>query len=148
MGLPSESVRFAVLVRVNHGPYTTSSPTPTETGPLEQSKGTVATICVSLQLVTAGTAPGENCTVLLLCAAPKPVPVTVMLVPMGPEFCEMPVMESVESTVNVAPLLVTPSTVTVTGPLVAFEGTCAVMLVSLQELTLATTLLNFTWLVL
>jgi len=42
---------------------------------------------------------------------------------------------------------VTPSTVTVTGPFVAVDGTWAVILVSLQELTVAVTPLNLTTLV-
>lgn len=46
--------------------------------------------------------------------------------------------------VNCTPLLVTPPTVTVTGPLVAFEGTVALMLVLLHEVTLAVTPLNAT----
>src|ERR1700694_2539829 len=58
----------------------------------------------------------------------------------------MPVIESVELTVNCTPLLVTPSTVTVTGPLVAFDGTWAVTLVLLQEVTLCTIPMNLTWL--
>jgi len=82
--------------------------------------------------------------VLLLCVGPKPVPLIVMLAPTGPAFGEMLVMESCSRTVNCTPLVVIPSSVTVTGPLVAFAGTVIVMLVSLQELTPATTLLTCT----
>lgn len=83
---------------------------------------------------------------LLLCVGPKPVPVIVTVVPVGPEVGEMLVTESASITENCTPLLVTPSSTTVTGPLVAPDGTVAVMLVALHELTLAATPLKKTWL--
>jgi hypothetical protein len=83
-------------------------------------------------------------TVLLLCDEPKPVPVITIEVPTGPDDGEMPVIEMGSIRVNCTPLLVTPPTVTVTGPLVAVEGTVALMLVPLQEVTFAVTPLNLT----
>jgi len=83
----------------------------------------------------------------LLCDDPKPVPVTVMVLPIDPELGDIPVIVRASSTVNCALLLATPSTVTVTEPFVAVAGTCTLILLSLQELANATTLLNMTWLV-
>ena len=51
-------------------------------------------------------------------------------------------MERGCSKANWAALLVTPLSTTVTGPLVAFDGTVTVMLESLQELTFAVAPLN------
>lgn len=70
----------------------------------------------------------------------------VIVVPMGPLFCEMPVTVSGELTVNCTPLLGNPNSVRVTGPFVVLAGTVTVTLVSLHELTFATKLLNLTWL--
>jgi hypothetical protein len=71
--------------------------------------------------------------VLLLCVDPKPTPVIVTVAPAGPVLGEMPVTDSDWRTVNCTPLLTTPASVTLTGPLVAEDGTEAVMLVSLQD---------------
>jgi hypothetical protein len=60
-------------------------------------------------------------------------------------------MLGVGSTVKLIPLLATPSTVTTTLPVVAFAGTCALMLVALQLVAVApaplklTVLLNRAW---
>jgi hypothetical protein len=72
--------------------------------------------------------------------------VIVTDVPTAPLVGEMEVIESASTTVNVTPLLVTPSSVIVTEPVVALDGTVAVMLVSLQELATAVTPLNCTML--
>jgi hypothetical protein len=80
----------------------------------------------------------------LLCVEPNPAPEIVTVVPTGPLLGETPVTESGSRTVNCTPLLVTPSSVTVTGPLVAPDGTTRVTLVSLQALALATKPLNWT----
>src|SRR5689334_7900883 len=82
--------------------------------------------------------------VLFPCVAPKPLPVIVTDMPIGPLLEEMELIESDPSGVNCTPLLVTPPAVTVTGPLVAFDGTLTTTVESLQELTLAVTLLNWT----
>src|SRR6267143_6493863 len=98
----------------------------TEMGPLVAAAGTAPTICVSLQLLTVSGWPYTSA-MLLLCAAPKPAPLIVNVAPTGPAAGEKPVTESASITVNCWLLLVTPLTVTVTGPLVAVFGTTAVM---------------------
>jgi hypothetical protein len=62
--------------------------------------------------------------------------------PTGPLAGESPVTDTGSKIVKVAPLLVMPSSVTVTGPFAAFDGTVTVTAVSLHELTVAVTLLN------
>src|SRR5437879_13250186 len=126
---------------VKVGPGALRLSTFTETGPGEAASGTTAMICVLLQLVTAAVKE-LNMTVLFPCVATKPLPVIVTGMPIGPLLDEMELMERDPSAVNWTPLLVTPPAVTVTGPLVALDGTATVMLASLQELTLAVTLLN------
>ena len=84
---------------------------------------------------------------LLLCVGPKPVPVIVTVVPTGPMVGEIFVTDRASSTENAAALLVTPSSVSVTLPLVAFDGTVTVTCVSLQETAVAAIPLNCTWLV-
>lgn len=54
------------------------------------------------------------------------------LVPMGPEIGAMLVMAGGGVTVKFTPLLWTPLTVTITGPLVAPEGTVTSKLVAVQ----------------
>ena len=53
------------------------------TAPDVAVSGTIAAICVSLQLVTVSGAPFSN-NVLSPCVAPNDVPVIVMAVPTGP----------------------------------------------------------------
>ena len=72
------------------------------------------------------------------------MPVITMEVPKGPELGERPVIVIPSMTVNETPLLVIPPSETVTEPLVAPDGTVAVMLVLLQEVVLAVTPLNRT----
>jgi hypothetical protein len=86
--------------------------------------------------------------VLLLCVEPKPAPVIVTELPIGPDAGEMPVIVADSITLNCTPLLVTPPTVTVTGPLVALFGTATVTLVLLQEEALAASPLKKIWLLL
>ena len=68
--------------------------------------------------------------------------------PNGPEAGERPVTVAASITVNCALLLVAPPTVTVTGPLVAVEGTVTLMLVLLHEVTVGVIPLKLTWLLL
>jgi hypothetical protein len=135
-------------VRLKVGPKAYSVATPTPTGPLAAPAGTNATSCVSLQLFTVAATPGKKTTELLLCVGPKPVPVIVSVLPTGPELVESPVTVRGSRTVNCTPLLVTPSSNTVTGPLVAFEATATVILELLHESTVAETPFNCTWLLL
>jgi hypothetical protein len=59
--------------------------------PLAVPLGTVATICVLLQLTTAAGAP-LKVTVLVPCVAPNPDPVSVTAVPGTPDVGDIDVM--------------------------------------------------------
>jgi hypothetical protein len=80
--------------------------------------------------------------VLLPCDDPKFDPLIVTDVPTGPDVGETPVMPG--GTVNVIPLLAAPLTVTTTGPVVAPEGTGALMIASLQLVGVEAIPLNVT----
>jgi hypothetical protein len=89
-----------------------------------------------------------NFTVLVPCVAPKFAPLIVTEVPATPDVGFKLVMLGTGTvTVNAAPLLATPPTVTTTLPVVAPAGTGATMLVALQLVGVAVTPLNFTVLV-
>ena len=141
---PSESVTCASEVGVKVGPWAEMPATVTATAPVEAAKGTIATIWVSLQLEIAVTGMVFIVTVLLLCAGPNPVPLIVTEEPISPVAGEILVMDPDSSNVNEAVLLVTPLARTVMGPEVAPDGTETVMLLALQEPTLATRLPNST----
>jgi len=86
--------------------------------------------------------------VLVPCVAPKFAPAIVTGVPTIPVTGFRPVMLGAGTvTVNAAPLLATPPTVTTTFPVVAPTGTGATMLVPLQLVGVAVVPLNFTVLV-
>jgi hypothetical protein len=102
---------------------------------------------VALQLVGVPAVP-LNLTVLVPCVAPKFVPVIVTGVPAGPDVTLRLVMLGAGAvTVNVAPLLAVPPTVTTTLPVVAPFGTGTTMLVALQLVGVPAVPLNFTVLV-
>ncbi|HEX4075790.1 MAG TPA: hypothetical protein VHX49_10355, partial [Candidatus Acidoferrales bacterium] len=85
---------------------------------------------------------------LVPCVAPKFVPVIVTGVPAGPDVTLRLVMLGAGAvTVNVAPLLAVPPTVTTTLPVVAPFGTGTTMLVALQLVGVPAVPLNFTVLV-
>ncbi len=86
---------------------------------------------VALQLEGDADVP-LNLTVLVPCVEPKFVPVIVTEAPTDPEDEERLVILGVGKTVKLLPLLATPETVTTTLPVVAPDGTGAVMLVALQ----------------
>jgi len=67
------------------------SPTVTTTFPVVAPTGTEATMLVALQFVGIATVP-LNVIVLVLCVDPKLVPVTVTVVPTGPELGLMLIM--------------------------------------------------------
>jgi hypothetical protein len=67
-------------------PLLATPDTVTTTLPVVAPAGTVTTMLVALQLVTAVTAVPLNVTVLVPCVAPKFVPVMVMEVPTAPEL--------------------------------------------------------------
>ena len=90
----------------------------TITGPVVAPDGTIAVIAVSLQEVIAAVDP-LKLALLLLWAEPKPAPVIVTDVPIGPTDGVIVVTASGSITVNCSLLLVTPFIVRVTGPLCA-----------------------------
>ena len=141
---PSESVTCALEVGVKVGPWAEMPATVTATMPVEAPKGTVATICASLQLEIPVTGMVFIVTVLLLCVGPNPVPLIVTEEPINPVVGEILVMDPDSSNVNEAVLLVTPLARTVREPVVAPDGTVTVILVALQEPTVATMLPNST----
>ena len=104
----------------------------TATGPVVAPVGTCAVIEVLLQvLIVVAAAPSK---LTEPCVVPKLVPAIVTAAPTPPEDGDRLLMLGGGITVNVIPLLVIPLAVTVTGPVVAPEGTCAVIEVLLQEL--------------
>jgi len=76
-----------------------------------------------------------NVIVLVPCVVPNPAPVTVTATVAAPLVRESLVMPGPGLTVNSTPLLATPPSVTTTLPVVAAEGTVAVMDVALQLVT-------------
>ena len=103
--------------------------------PVVAPLGTVTTTEVSLHEVVVALVPLKE-TKLDPAYWPKPVPVTVTVAPICPEPGETPATTGV-TTVNGDPLLAEPYAVTMTFPLVAPEGTCTVIALSLQEEILA-----------
>ena len=71
-------------------------------------------------------------TVLVPCVVPKPKPVIVTTVPALPELGEMPEIVGAEVSVKLTLLLLSPETVTTTGPVVAPLGTGTTIEVALQ----------------
>jgi hypothetical protein len=87
---------------------------------------------VAFQLVGVPAVP-LKVTVLVLCVAPKLLPVIVTNVPTGPVLgLTLLMLGADEVTVKPTPLLPTPPTLTTTGPVVAPLGTGTTMLVALQ----------------
>ena len=129
-------------------PLLASPPTVTTTFPVVAPLGTGTTMLVALQLVGVPAVP-LNVTVLVLCVAPKFVPVIVTDVPTVPDVALRFVMLGADVvTVKFTPLLATPPTVTTTFPVVAPLGTGTTMLVALQLVGVPAVPLNFTVLVL
>src|ERR1051326_8264220 len=105
--------------------------------------GTVATMLVGLQLLmVAATVP--NFTPPLPCAEPKFDPLIVTTEPTAPVFGARLEMLGAGVTVNVAPLLACPPTITTTGPVVVPVGTGAVIDVALQAVGVELTPLKLT----
>ena len=115
--------------------------------PLVDPAATVATTCVSLQLMTTPLMLPSH-TVPLPWVEPKPVPVIVTEVPGIPEVGETLVMLGGTSTVKLTPLLAAAPTVTTTFPVVAALGTGTAIEVELQLVGVATVPLNVTELLL
>jgi hypothetical protein len=98
----------------------------TTTLPVVAPVGTVATICVAVQLPIDVAVVPLNVTVPLPCVEPKFAPVIVTAAPTAPVVGETFVM--LGSTVNVTPLLLTPLAFTTTLPVVAPTGTVATIM--------------------
>jgi hypothetical protein len=107
--------------------------TVTTTLPVVAPEGTTAVIDVGLQLVIEVAGVPPKVTVLLPCDEPKLVPVIVTAEPTAPEVGFRLLMVGDELlTVHETPLLAVPLTVTITLPVVAPVGTCAVIDAALQ----------------
>jgi hypothetical protein len=133
------------------GAGSTVKPTPlldrpdtvTTTFPVVAPVGTSATMFVELQLEGVAVVP-LNVTVLDPCVEPKLVPVIVTEEPTAADVGERLVMLGAETTVKLTPLLFTPLANTTTFPVVAPDGTVAMMLVALQLVTVAAVPLKVT----
>ncbi len=97
----------------------------------------------ALQLVGTASVP-LKVTVLLLWVAPKLDPLMVTEAPTNPEVIDKLLMFGLVTAKLTPALLTPPAAVTTTLPDVAEAGTVAVMLVLLQELTLAAAPLKVT----
>jgi hypothetical protein len=139
-------VMLGVARTVKGTPLLTTPPTVTTTLPVFAPLGTGTVMLVVLQFVGLVAIP-LNITLLLLCVAPKFVPVIVTEAPTGPDVGLRLVILGVGRTVKATPLLATPLTVTTTLPVVAPPGTGAVMLVALQVVGVLVVPLNVTVLV-
>jgi hypothetical protein len=128
---------------VNAAPALDTPPTVTTTLPVVAPVGTGATIEVALQLVGVAAVP-LNVTVLVPCVAPKFVPAIVTGVPTPADDGDKALMVGVANTVNVAPVLETPPTVTTTGPVDALAGTGTAIEVALQLVGVPAVPLNVT----
>src|ERR1700693_1286891 len=90
--------------------------TVTTTLPVVAPAGTVTVMLVVLQALAAAAAVPLKVTVLVLCVAPKFVPVMVIDAPTAPEDWLRLVMLGGRMTVKGEPLLAVPNTVTTTLP--------------------------------
>src|SRR6266849_591072 len=137
----------AGTVTVKLTPLLATPPTATTALPVVAPLGTAAVMLAVLQLVAIAAVP-LNFTVLVPCVAPHFAPPIVTEVPTGPDVGFKLVMLGAGTvTVKLTPLLTTPPIVTTTLPVVAPAGTGTTMLVALQLVGAAATLLNATVLV-
>jgi hypothetical protein len=134
------------VITVKLTPLDDTAFTVTTTLPLVAAAGTGTVIEPGLQPEGVAGVP-LNDTVLDPCVDPKPVPVMVINAPVEPDVGDR--LMTLGITVNAAPLLATPPTVTTMLPLppVAAFGTVAVMDVGLQFVAIAAVPLNVTVLV-
>jgi hypothetical protein len=117
--------------------------TVTAMSPVVAPVGKGAWMDVALQLEGVAAIP-LNLTVLDPRVAPKFTPEIPTDRPTGPEVGDTEMIVGTALTVNAAPLLATPFTVTTTLPAVAPQGTGAQMLVALQLVGVAAVPLNVT----
>src|ERR1700678_1343721 len=139
-------VIIGVVVFVNVTPLLGTFLTTTTTGPVPEPAGTGTTMLVPVERVGVAVIPSKVI-VLDPCGEPNFVPVTVTTVPAGPVVGERVKMFGVARNVNVLLLLDTPSTVTITGPVVAAAGTGTTICVPYQVCGVAVAPLNVTVLV-
>jgi len=134
-------------VTVKFEPLLAAVPTVTTTLPVVAPLGTFTTMLVALQLVAVPALVLLKVTVLVLCDAPKLVPVIVTAVPTGPEVGDRLAIPGV--TAKLEPVLATLATVTTTDALPKLKplGTVTTMVVAFQLVTLAGVLPKFTVLV-
>jgi hypothetical protein len=116
---------------VNVTPLLFVPPVVTTTGPVLAPTGTGTRMLVSLQLIGVPVVV-LIFTTLVPCGEPKPEPVIVTFVLMGPVVGEMLLMVGGPLMVKFTPLLATPPTVTMTGPVVAPVGTGTTIWLVLQ----------------
>jgi hypothetical protein len=135
-----------VVVTVKEALYAVWPLTVTEIGPVVAPVGTGTTIDVAFQVVGLATVP-LNVTALPPCVAPKFVPEIVTEAPTAPDAGETFVIVGADSTTKLAPLLLTPDTVTTTFPVVAPLGTGTTIEFALQVDGLAAVPLKVTVLV-
>lgn len=129
---PDDADRLAMFgITVNETPLLALPPTVTATLPVVAPFGTETVIAPDAQLVGVAAVP-LKAMVLPPWVVPKPVPEIVIEEPIDPEVADRPVIFG--TTVNVAPLLAVPLTVTMTEavPAVAPAGTGAAIDVALQ----------------
>jgi len=129
---------------VKETPLLARPATMTTTCPVVAPAGAGATMLVALQLVGVARIP-LKVTVLDPWLDPKFEPLIVIEVPAAAALGEM--LEIVDATVNVIPLLATPPTVTTTGPVVAPAGTGVTTVVDPQLVGVDAIPLNVTVLV-
>ncbi len=106
-------------------------PAVTTTAPVVALAGTGTVMLVSLQLDGVADVP-LNVTEPAPCVVPKLTPEIVTRSPTAPDVGDRLLI--LGATEKVTPLLMSPPTVTTTGPVVAPAGTPTVMLVALQLL--------------
>jgi hypothetical protein len=123
LGLTEDTPGFTVKVKG----LLATPPTVTTMSPADAPLGTGAVMLVALHAVGVAVTP-SNVTVLVPWLAPKPVPVSVTLIPTGPDAGLRD--NRAGATLNQYPLLARPPTVAMTGPVVAPAGTGTVMLVA------------------
>ncbi len=127
-------------------PLLTRFDTVTTTFPVVAPLGTGATIDVALQLVGVVRVP-LNATVLVPCVVPKFAPAMVTCAVTGARLGLKLVMLGDGMTVNAAPLLAKPPTLTTTLPEVEPFGTGTTMVVAVQDVGLPAVPLKLTVLV-
>lgn len=143
---PEVGARLAILGvgnTVKRTPLLATPLTVTTTFPVVAPTGTGTLIVVAFHVVGVAIVP-LKVTVFAPWLAPKVVPLIVIRVPTGPEDGARLVITGGGVTVNVFALLAFPSTVTITGPVVAPVGTGATMVVVFQLVGVAVVPLNVT----